>query len=114
MCFVSGDCDALGRLPKSRFCITEKYMVASAVITVRIDPDLLTALKAKALEEGRTVSAEVVHLVRREVGPAPRRATSKARSTMGMFPDFEAPDLDEMIVLRRRASGTLERRRKRA
>ncbi|HEY6462528.1 MAG TPA: hypothetical protein VIY73_20305 [Polyangiaceae bacterium] len=89
-------------------------MAASAVITVRIDPDLLAALKAKALEEGRTVSAEVVHLVRREVGPAARRPASKARSTMGMFPDFEAPDLDDMVALRRRASRSLERRSRRA
>jgi hypothetical protein len=95
-------------------CITKKYMAATAVITVRIDPDLLAALKAKALQEGRTVSAEVVYLVRREVGRAPRRSKSRSRSTMGMFPDFDAPDLDEMIALRREASRSLKRRRKRA
>jgi hypothetical protein len=87
---------------------------ATAVITVRIDPDLLAALKAKASQEGRTVSAEVVHLVRREVGPIPRASRSNSRPTMGMFPDFEAPDLDEMIALRRAASQYLKRRRKRA
>lgn len=91
-------------------------MAASAVITVRIDPDLLAALRAKASEEGRTVSAEVVHLVRREVGPVRRRAKSrsKSRSTMGMFPDFEAPDLDEMLALRRAASRSPKRGRRRA
>jgi hypothetical protein len=85
-------------------------MSATAVMTVRIDPELLAALREKARREGRTVSAEVVRLVRREVGPPPRR--SKMR-TMGMFPDFEAPELDELLGLRRELARSFDRSSKR-
>lgn len=96
------------RLLRSFRCITNKYMAATAVITVRIDPQLLAALKEKARRDGRTVSAEVVQLVRREVSPAPK--PSRPKRTMGMFPNFEAPDLDELVAARRELSRSLRRR----
>lgn len=85
-----------------------KYMPATAVMTVRIDPELLAALKAKAKRDGRTVSAAVVQLIRKGVEPASRR--SKGPPTMGMFSEFEAPDLDELIALRRTFSRALKPR----
>ena len=84
-------------------------MAATAVMTVRIDPTLLAALKAKARRDGRSVSAEVIQLIRR--GVEPERPPGKA-GTMGMFPDFEAPDLDDFIALRRTFSRTVLARSK--
>lgn len=89
-------------------------MAGAATMTVRIDPDLLAALKVRAAREGRSVSAEIIRLVRREVGAQatkrPRRAT-----TMGMFADFESPSLDEFKRMRNQLSSSLkapkERRR---
>lgn len=88
-------------------------MAAGAVITVRIDADLLAALKDKAKRDGRSVSAEVVQLVRREVGQPLAARAPRAKRTMGMFPDFEAPDLDEMRAARRAISRSLARRPRR-
>lgn len=78
-------------------------MPASAVLTVRIDPKLLAALKRKAQRDGQTVSAAVVRLVKQEVGGEATRA-SPPRSTMGMFPEFDAPDRDDLVRARQRFS----------
>ncbi len=75
-------------------------MGASAVVTVRIDPELLAALKQKARREGRTLSATIVGLIESDVKRRPPR-NGKVRHTMGMFPKFEAPELDELRELRR-------------
>jgi hypothetical protein len=83
-------------------------MASTAVMTIRIEPALLEALKAKARDEGRTVSAEVVRLVRKEVEPRPARSVKRVK-TMGMFPDFEAPDLHELVRARRAFSSSLRR-----
>lgn len=91
-------------------CITNEYMAATAVMTVRIEPELLAALKAKAKRDGRTVSAEVVQLIRKGVEPAPVR--TKSARTMGMFSEFEAPELDELVELRRSFSRKLRPRAK--
>lgn len=81
-------------------------MTASAVVTVRIDPELLAALKDKVRRHGGTVSAAIVQLVRNEVQPRHVRP-AKRRRTMGMFADFEAPELDELVRLRRGLSRRL-------
>ena len=78
-------------------------------MTVRIDPTLLAALRQRAKRSGRSVSAEVVDLLRRELQPvAPR----KPRRTMGMFAtsDFEVPDLEDFKQLRRDMSKRLAMR----
>ena len=83
-------------------------------MTLRIDPELLMALKERAAREGRSVSAEVVRLITRDVEPA-RPLRAKRTSSMGMFADFEAPTLDEFRRMRRRfssrVSSTSARRR---
>jgi hypothetical protein len=81
-------------------------MASSAVVTVRIEPVLLAALKRKALREGRSVSAEVVRLVREGILPQGQSRSKPVRS-MGMFADFEAPELDDLLRLRRRFSRLL-------
>jgi hypothetical protein len=78
-------------------------MAANAVVTFRIDATLLAALKDKVRREGGTVSAAIVDLVRSNVQPRPR--AMRPRRTIGMFADFEAPDLDELLQLRRGLSG---------
>ena len=75
-------------------------------MTLRIDPQLLAALRRRAKREGRSVSAEVVRMIRREVEPA-LPARRKPLRTMGMFADFEAPELEEFKRLRRRFSAAL-------
>ncbi len=87
-------------------------MGATAMMTVRIDPALLSALRERAKREGRSVSAEVVRLIRRELEPAPT-ARRKPGSTMGMFPDFDAPPLATFKRLRREMSATIARRMQR-
>jgi plasmid stability protein len=91
-------------------------MAASSIMTLRIDPGLLKALKERAAREGRSVSAEVVRLIKRDVEPA-RPVRAKRTSTIGMFADFEAPTLEEFRQLRRRfssrVSSTTTRRRSR-
>ena len=83
-------------------------------MTLRVDPELLKSLKERAAREGRSVSAEVVRLITREVEPA-RPPRAKRISSMGMFADFEAPTLDEFRRMRRRfssrVSSTSARRR---
>lgn len=75
-------------------------------MTVRIDAELLAALKDKVRRDGRTVSAAIVQLIRNEVQPK-RVRPAKPRRTMGMFAAFEAPDLDELVQLRRGMSRRL-------
>lgn len=92
-------------LPRSAPCITNKYMAASAVITVRIEPELLAALKERAKRDGRSLSAQLVWIVRKEV-EAPPKKRGKPIQTMGMFSksDFEDLALSEFKRLRRKLS----------
>lgn len=81
-------------------------MTASAVMTVRIDAELLAALRDKVRRDGRTLSAAIVQLVRNEVQPK-RPRPARRRRTMGMFAEFEAPDRDELAQFRRGISRRL-------
>ena len=94
------------QLPRPGPCITNKYMPSSAVITVRIEPELLAALRERARRDGRSVSAEVIWMVRKEVEPVTRTPAKRVR-TMGMFSDFEAPDASALRRLRRGISAAL-------
>jgi hypothetical protein len=78
-------------------------MAGTAIMTLRVDPALLAALKERAAREGRSVSAEVIRMIERNVEP-PRAKGAKRTSTMGMFADFDAPTLDDFKRLRRRFS----------
>jgi len=86
--------------------ITGEYMAATAMMTLRIDPDLLARLKARAKREGRSVSAEVVRMIAKEVGPVLSRRT-RPTTTKGMFADLEAPTLEEFKRLRRSFSAAI-------
>ena len=91
------------------FVIQSEYMAATAIMTLRIDPELLAALRVRARREGRSVSAEVVRMIRKDIEPAsPRRR--KPMRTMGMFADFEAPELEDFKRLRRQLSAGFWRR----
>ncbi|OGQ17970.1 MAG: hypothetical protein A2138_23835 [Deltaproteobacteria bacterium RBG_16_71_12] len=73
-------------------------MIATSMMTVRIEPDLLAALKKRAKEAGRSVSAEVLSLIRRELSSIP---PVKPMPTRGRFTEYEAPDFDDLRRLRR-------------
>ncbi len=73
-------------------------------MTLRIDTELLEILRAHSKAEGRSASAEVVRLIRKELNAAPK---TKRQPTMGMFSHFEAPALHELSRLRRKFSGKL-------
>jgi hypothetical protein len=87
-------------------------MPGSAIMTLRVTPELLQALKEKAAREGRSVSAEVVRLIARDVEPR-RVRRAKRTSTMGMFADFEAPTLAELKRMRRSFSSRVSPKRSR-
>ena len=78
-------------------------------MTLRIDPNLLAALRERAKREGRSTSAEVVRMIRKEVEPAAPRQRKPVR-TMGMFADFEAPEIEDFKRLRRTLSAVTRRR----
>jgi hypothetical protein len=82
-------------------------MARTTIMTVRIDPELLKALRARALREDRSVSAEVVRMIRAHVEPAPGRLLRHG-TTMGMFPDLEAPELEDFKALRSEASSRVK------
>jgi hypothetical protein len=88
-------------------------MGATAIMTLRIDPGLLAALRQRAKREGRSVSAEVIRMIRKEVEPEPTRRRRVA-PTMGMFAGFEAPELEEFTRLRREISVAVVRRLRRS
>lgn len=72
-------------------------------MTLRVAPELLAAVKARAKRLGRSASAEVVFLLERELKPliAPRHAV------MGMFSGFEEMDASDFRRERKRVSRRL-------
>ena len=80
-------------------------------MTLRIDPELLEQLREVARAERRSVSAQVVHLVRRELGTQPKGATRKVLPTLGWLRHLDAPDdLDAYRRVRRALSRRLQAR----
>jgi plasmid stability protein len=69
-------------------------MANTITMTVRIDRDLVAALKLRAERDGRSLSAEVVELLRAQVAPVPLPARARGKSTMGMFSHREFEDLE--------------------
>lgn len=84
-------------------------MAASAIITVRVDPRLLEALRTRAHEQGRSLSAEVVQLLRAEL-QLPEKPAKKARSMMGAFAQFDAPELADFAKVRAATTSAVKRR----
>jgi hypothetical protein len=58
------------------YCITSDYMAATKVMTLRIEPELLEELREIARVERRSVSAQVLLSVRRDIEA--RTATTRA------------------------------------
>jgi len=92
-------------------CNTNDDMAASKVMTLRIDPELLEQLREVARAERRSVSAQLVHLVRRELGTQGKAATRKVLPTLGWLRHLDAPDdLDAYRRVRRTLSRRLQAR----
>ena len=64
-------------------------------MTVRIDTDLLEALKERAQKLGRSVSAEVKRMIQQQVIPKRKKSTSIPKSE-GMFSHFEDISLEDL------------------
>lgn len=73
------------------------------MMTLRIDVDLLARLKNQAKREGRSASAEVVTLLRREFG-GEKKPKKPRRDTMGMFGHLESVRLEDVRELRNQMS----------
>ena len=88
-------------------------MAASRVVTLRIEPELLAQLRAAAKAERRSVSAQVLVLVRRELEAKARRR-EKPLPTMGWLRHLGAPrELGEFRRVRRVLTRGLEARLRR-
>jgi hypothetical protein len=80
----------------------------SPVLSVRMTPELLEALRERAREDGRTVSGEVVYLVQDQL--AARRAAAKPMPITGWLREASVADsLAELRTGREAASEQLER-----
>jgi len=62
--------------PCSRICGRNDYMSErerTTVVSVRIAPSLLRAVQAQARAEGRSISGEIVSMIRARIGTLPKR-----------------------------------------
>ncbi|TMA70159.1 MAG: Arc family DNA-binding protein [Deltaproteobacteria bacterium] len=65
--------------------------MSTRVMSLRIDPGLLEEIRRRARAEGRSVSSQILHLVRNQlgVGSPPKR---RARRTMGWLAHLDVPE----------------------
>jgi hypothetical protein len=88
-------------------------MAATRVMTLRIEPELLEQLRAVAKAERRSVSAQMLFLVRRELGARVRRRR-KPLPTLGWLSHLRAPrKLQEFRRVRSSLTRSLEARLRR-
>lgn len=81
----------------------------SRVVSVRIEPELLEAVRDRARAEGRSVSGEIVLIVREQVEARPA-ARQKPSPITGWLRHLDRPEADGAIRAgRTEASGKLLR-----
>jgi hypothetical protein len=81
----------------------------SRVLSIRIDPELLEAIREQAEAEGRSVSGEIVFLVREQIEARPGNR-EKPRPISGWLADRAGPDTHAQFrKARARASSRLLR-----
>jgi hypothetical protein len=92
-------------------------MAATKVMTLRIDPELLDELRDVAKAEGRSVSAQVVYLVRRDLetrgrGPTVAARRRKPLPTYGWLRHLGGPEttVEDIRNLRRAVTKQIEAR----
>jgi plasmid stability protein len=67
-------------------------MANTSMMTLRIDRELVSELKVRARQQNRSMSAEVVHILRNSLHAGGAKMRSKFQTpSMGMFAQFEAP-----------------------
>ena len=89
-------------------------MASSKVMTLRIDPELLDQLREVARAERRSVSGQLVHLIRREIGTPAKGANRRVLPTLGWLRHLDAPDdLASYRRVRRALSRRLQARARR-
>lgn len=64
---------------------------ASTVVSVRIGSALLDAVREQARADGRTVSGEIVHLVKEQIQARPTRGVA-SRPISGWLAHLDVPD----------------------
>jgi hypothetical protein len=108
---MSGDRRALTRVLTNRLlCITNEYMTTSKAMAVRIEPELLLQLRNEARNNRRSLSAQILFMVRKELEQS-RCQFEKPRPTMGWLAHLEAPEnIDDYREVRSRLSGALTAR----
>jgi hypothetical protein len=81
----------------------------SQVLSIRIDPDLLEAVRERATAEGRSVSGEIVFLVRQHLD-TPRPTRRPSRPITGWLAELDVPtEHSTFREARARASAALAR-----
>src|SRR5262245_29643004 len=95
-------------------------MPATKVMTLRIDPAMLDELREVARAEGRSVSRQVIHLVRRDLQARGRVAGSSVRKgkplpTYGWLRHLPGPEttVEDVRRLRRSLTRQIEARLRR-
>jgi hypothetical protein len=88
-------------------------MANTSVMTVRIDRALLDVLKRAAQAEGRSMSGQVVHVLKKELHPTPKPAASPGRSVAGMFAHVDVAEHVEEYGLGPWIGAVLDRRARR-
>jgi hypothetical protein len=79
--------------------------MATRVTSLRIDLELLEEIRRRARTEGRSVSAQILHLVRRELGVSSPPPRTRTRRTMGWLAHLDVPeDLETFRRFRRSLS----------
>jgi hypothetical protein len=83
-------------------------MATTSMMTLRIDRTLLAELKARARNQSRSTSAEVVFILRKSLqltSATARRSVQKP--SMGMFAQFDAPSKRSLADARETLSASL-------
>jgi hypothetical protein len=88
--------------------------MASRVMSLRIESELLEEIRRRARAEGRSVSAQILHLVRNELGPSAPQPSRRPQRTMGWLAHLDVPeDLETYRQLRRSLSRRIMKRLRR-
>ena len=85
-------------------------MTMSKAMAIRIEPELLRQLRSEARSNRRSLSAQILFMVRKELEPS-RRPIEKPQPTMGWLAHLQAPEkIDDFRQVRNRLSRAIKAR----
>jgi plasmid stability protein len=88
-------------------------MAKDATVTIRLPVAVKRKLQARARREGRSLSAEIVGYLEREVATEPSEKSSRGK-LLGCYAGTRVPTEDDFMLVRRLLWGSLGRRRVRS